>query len=510
MNTLLLTGPVLVPLIAAILGLALQGRGYWPRRVGILGAVVTFAVALFLPGWAGQGIQVLQIGAWPAPFGISFVLDRFAALMVAVSGLIGLTVAVYSLGDVRRQDQDGLYFPLFHLLMMGVNGAFLTGDLFNLYVWFEVLLISSFVLMTMGGRTAQFEGGFKYVAMNLVSSIFFLAALGILYGKVGTLNMADVAVKLAADPDGFLANSSAILLLCGFAIKAGLFPFFFWLPASYHTPQFAVSALFAGLLTKVGVYAMIRCFTLIFVPGGGFTHELLLWAAGMTMLTGVMGAASHFGMRRILSFHIISQIGYMVMGLALFTPLALAGTLFYLLHHIIVKTNLFLISGIVRGISGSDDLARVGGLFRHRGWLALLFFVPAFSLGGIPPLSGFWAKFAVIRAGIDADAWWIVTVGLAVGLMTLFSMTKIWAEVFWKSAPEEEPAIDWAGQRTRATQVVPVVVLAGLTLGIGFLAQPVMAYALEAAQSLLTPGDYIGAVLGIALETEPRLAADLP
>ena len=491
-----LVAPLLLPLIAALAGIALRNRAAWPQFLGVAGAVLTLLAAVPLLVMADEGVRVLHLGGWQAPFGICFVLDRFSAMMLAVTGLIACAVAIYSLGNIRSVDQRGFYFPLFHFLIAGVNGAFLTGDLFNLYVWFEVLLLASFVMMTLGEKPEQFEGGFKYVAMNLVSSVFFLAGLGILYGKLGTLNMADVAFKLSANPDPVVINSSAILFLCGFSIKAGLFPFFFWLPASYHTPQFAISALFAGLLTKVGVYALIRCFSLIFVPHGDFISNLLLWLAGLTMLTGVMGAASHFSMRRILSFHIISQIGYMVMGLVLFTPLALAGTLFYLVHHIVVKTNLFLVSGIVDRLSGSDDLLKNGGFYRHRGWLAVLFFIPAFSLGGIPPLSGFWAKYAVVRAGFESAAWGITAVALIVGLMTLFSMTKIWAEVFWKPAPDEQ-----VEQRVKSgacgwQYYAPVVLLAAVTLVLGFAAQPVFQYALNASQDLLNPTPYLEATLG--------------
>lgn len=510
MDSTLIIFPILVPLIAAFLGILIRRGEILPKWLGVGGSLATFLVSLPLLGLAEQGVAVLHLGGWDAPFGISFVLDRFAAMMVVVSTLVGLAVAVYSLSNIREVDQRGLYFPLVHFLMAGVNGAFLTGDLFNLYVWFEVLLISSFVLMTMGGKSPQFEGGFKYVAMNLVSSILFLAGLGILYGKVGSLNMADVAMKLVQDPDGFLINSSAVLFLCGFAIKAGLFPFFFWLPASYHTPQFAISALFAGLLTKVGVYALIRCFTLIFVPHGGFIDELLLWMAGLTMVTGVLGAASQFTIRRILSFHIISQIGYMILGLALFTPLALAGALFYLAHHIVVKTNLFLIGGMINHVSGSDDLAKVGGFYKKYGFLALLFFIPAFSLGGIPPLSGFWAKFIVVRAGFEAGFWIVTGVALIVGLMTLFSMTKIWGEVFWKPAKEPTAENDSAPRRLNWSYYLPVVSLAVITLIIGFFAQPVFEYTMSAAESLLNPAEYKQAVLDLSEELQATVNIDQP
>ncbi|MCT7654634.1 hypothetical protein MBH78_07270 [Oceanimonas sp. NS1] len=251
-----------------------------------------------------------------------------------------------------------------------MTGAFLTGDIFNLYVWFEILLIASFGLMILGGERAQMEGAIKYVTLNLISSAMFLTAVGLLYGYAGTLNMADLAVKLNGPEQSGLVTVIAMLFLVAFGIKAAAFPLFFWLPASYHTPPVAISAVFAGLLTKVGVYALYRVFSLIFVQDIGFTHGTVLMAMGIfTMVTGVLGAAAQFEVRRILSFHIISQIGYMLVGLALFTPLAVAGGVFYIFHHIIVKTNLFLVSGVMYRYHGSYDLSRLGACTaRHPGW----------------------------------------------------------------------------------------------------------------------------------------------
>jgi multicomponent Na+:H+ antiporter subunit D len=254
-----------------------------------------------------------------------------------------------------------------------------------------------------------------------------------------------------------------------------------------------VSAVFAGLLTKVGVYALVRAFTLVFTGDTALTHGLILAVATLTMATGVLGAAAQFEFRRVLSFHIVSQIGYMVLGLGLFTPLALAGTVFYLMHHIVVKTNLFLVGGIVRHLGGTLDLAALGGLYRRRPGLALLFLVPAFSLAGIPPLSGFWGKLVLVKAGLDAGQYAVTAVALAVSLLTLYSMTKLWNEAFWKERAEERvPAaapVPW-------TLLGPVVALAAITVAIGLGAGPVFDLASRAAAQLADPSHYVTAVLG--------------
>src|SRR5690606_17099227 len=320
--------------------------------------------------------------------------------------------------------------------------------------------------------------------------------IGILYGITGTLNMAHLSVQLAESDQTALVTVVAVLFMIAFGIKAALFPLFFWLPASYPVAPNAITALFAGLLTKVGVYALIRVFTLLFTQDVGYTHSILLVLSGLTMVSGVLGAAAQNEFRRILSFHIISQIGYMVMGLALFTPLALAGAIFYIIHHIIVKTNLFLISGAVRRLQGSYELAQLGGLYRSRFGLAVLFLIPAMSLAGLPPLSGFWAKFVLIRASFETDQPVIAAVALVVSLLTLFSMTKIWAEVFWKPRPETAPEPPRLSARMWGQLLAPIVSLATLTVLIGLFAEPVFALSFDAAEQLLSTREYVGAVLG--------------
>jgi multicomponent Na+:H+ antiporter subunit D len=503
-NAYALLLPILIPLLGVVT-LLVGARSLRVQRVGgVFFSALTFAASLYLVYVTDQAdYVVMQLGGWEAPYGISMVADRFSAVMVAVSSFMGIAVAIYALSEIDEARLRKFFFPLYLVLIFGVNGAFLTGDLFNLYVWFEVMLIASFVLISMGGEKGELEGGLKYVCLNLLSSVMFLAGAGILYGKTGTLNMADIAQQMAMAENADWALSSSMLLLVSFGLKAGMFPFFFWLPASYHTPPSAVSAVFAGLLTKVGVYALFRSYTLMFVPLFPHVQEILLWLAILTMITGVLGAASHFDMRRILSFHIVSQIGYMVLGLAFMTPLAIAAAIFYLVHHIIVKTNLFLISGVVIRLKGSCDLAKVGGLCNSAPWLALLFFIPAFSLGGIPPFSGFWAKFALVKAGIEIESWGAVTAALLVGVLTLYSMTKIWAEAFWKQQPEDVEVVTTKPVGPLVWMVFPIAVLSAATVVIGIFGEPLFAFSERAAAQLLDPQGYISAVLPQVAEVTP-------
>ena len=504
MNTYALLLPILIPLLGVVILLIGSHSLAAQRLGGVVFSSLTFVASLYLVYAVDQADYiVIQMGGWQAPFGISMVADRFSAIMVAVSSFMGAAVAIYALSEIDEVRLKKFFFPLYLVLIFGVNGAFLTGDLFNLYVWFEIMLIASFALMSMGGERGELEGGLKYVCLNLLSSVMFLAGAGIIYGEIGTLNMADIAHQLSMTENADWVLSSSMLLLVSFSLKAGLFPFFFWLPASYHTPPSAVSAVFAGLLTKVGVYALFRSYTLMFVPLFPEVQNIILWLAILTMITGVLGAASHFDMRRILSFHIVSQIGYMVLGLAIMTPLALAAAIFYLVHHIIVKTNLFLISGVVIRMKGSCDLAKVGGLCYSAPWLALLFFIPAFSLGGIPPLSGFWAKFALVKSGIEAHAWWAVGCALLVGVLTLYSMTKIWSEAFWKKQPEDVDVIPAKPIGPLAYMVIPIAVLSISTVVIGIFGEPLFAFSERAADQLLDPQSYISAVMPNNLEVAP-------
>ncbi len=522
--------PIIVPFITGIITLALYRQKKLQTILGVAGTIVHLAVAVWLLVTVNnEGILVQRTGEWAAPFGIAFVADLFSAIMVVVGALMGFTVALYSVDSLDEERRHNFFFPLYHILLMGVSGAFLTGDIFNMYVWFEIMLMSSFILMTLGGERDQMEGAIKYVTLNLLSSFLFLTGAAMIYSQLGTLNMADIGYKLSSAPAPALIGPAAMLLLTAYAIKSAMFPFFFWLPASYHTPPFAVSAIFAGLLTKVGVYALMRAYTIMFVYDVEFSHTVILWLAGFTMVTGVLGAAAQYEIRKILSFHIVSQIGYMVMGLGLYTPLAVGGAIFYLVHHIIVKTNLFLIAGVVDKIKKTNELLETGSLYKYFPLLSALFLIPALSLGGIPPLSGFWAKYMVIKASFDVENYWMAGTGLFVGLLTLFSMTKIWGEAFWKKDPkyagdghahshggnhaagdedyddghhiygDEDYTDQPASEKVMLFAKYPymmssISLLAALTVIIGLYGQPLFDLSMKASETLMNPHIYIEAV----------------
>ena len=465
------------------------------------GAITTYLIAAFvlLKKVYEKGIQVVQIGDWPAPFGITLVADLFASVMVLVSAIVAFAIFFYAYQDISDKRKKYGFYPVFLIMMFGVSGSFLTGDIFNLYVWFEVMLVASFVLIVLGNSKAQLEGAVKYVILSFISSGFLLTGIGIMYKLTGTLNMADLAVAIPAYPDKGLITLTAGFFFMGFGIKAAVFPLFSWLPASYPTPPISIAGLMAGLLTKVGVYALIRFFTLLFTHDLSLTHTFLLIVSGLTMLVGVLGAVAQNDFRKILSFHIISQIGYMVMGLALFTPLALAGSIFYIIHHILVKTNLYLVSGIVKATNGYYLLKKLGSVYDRFPWVTILFVISAFSLAGIPPLSGFWGKFILAKAGLELEQYVIVTVSLLVGLLTLFSMSKIWRSVFWKPVPEQlknEIKYDEKSLfKAKYLMLLSSGFLALFTLFLSVYPEILISYSQKAAEQLLNPQSYIDAVL---------------
>lgn len=485
----LLVGPVVLPLLTLVLCLLLRRHARLLRWISLTGSALLLGLGLSLV-WLAAGDTVLsgQMGDWQPPYGISLIIDRLSAAMIAISALIGLATLVYGISRDSDEQLSGDFHLFVHGLLTGIGGAFITADIFNLYVWFEVLLIASFALMALGGGKRRLSGCMTYVILNLFATLLFLLAAGLIYGSSGTLNMGQLAllVRSGEAPPG--TTPALLLMLLSFSIKAALFPVFGWLPATYHVAFTAVSAMFAGLLTKVGVYALIRLVTLLW-PDYGLVHEVLLWVACATMLVGVLGAAAQTEIRRILSFHIVSQVGYMILGLALATPLALTGAVFYLIHHIVVKANLFFIGGLAARICGSERLAAMGGLYARWPWLALLFAIPALSLAGIPPLSGFWAKFLLVKASLDSAAWWAAAIALITGVFTLLSMNKIWNEAFLKSHPEGDDSLQNAIGLRSAWWSISALAL--LTVAIGLAAGPVIDYASAAAAQLADPQAYL-------------------
>lgn len=492
-NMLLTALPILIPFFLMIV-MIISRSDTFSKWMSIFGStlLVIVSAVIFLTLKSNNEL-VLMMGGWEAPFGITLVIDTFSSLMLLISSIIILAISIYSYSFLIIEQRTSKFYIFFFSLIMGVNGSFITGDVFNLYVWFEVLLISSFVLITIGRTKEQLEGGIKYLALNLLGSLFFLAGLGLLYGQTGTLNMAHLAEILRNDDQAIFMNTSAILFFIAFGIKAGVFPLFFWLPASYHTANITVSSLFAGLLTKVGVYAFIRIFTLFFVQDQVFWHKLILTVSGFTMVIGGMSASIHYDMRKILSYHIISQIGYMIMGLGIATPLAIAGAIFFTIHNMIAKTNTFLVAGLIYKLKGSYDLKDIGGLLNQNPLVAVLFVVPAFALAGVPPVSGFFAKFMLIKAGIEAGNFIIAFVAILTSLLTLYSMIKIWNEAFLKKDPGIVDNVKTV--KLTWTDLAPSIILGIVSIIMGIFAFKFFDVTMDSANQLIDGSSYIQQVL---------------
>jgi len=489
--TMLVAIPVLMPLVAAAFMLIVRPL-LAQRTVSVVALVVSLvaSITVLVDMWGDGPVKVVRLGGWPGEFSITMVADRLASVMVVVALVVVSAVLVYAMGQGGADEKSPYYYPVYMVMAAGISQAFLAGDLFNLFVAFEILLMSSYVLLTLEGTDAQIRSGTTYVVLNIIESMVLVVAVGLIFAATGTVNMAELPERLAELPDG-VRTGLQLLLLLAFGIKAAVFPLFFWLPDSYPTAPSSVSAVFAGLLTKVGVYCLIRVQTLLF-PGE--LDGLVMVIGAVTMLVGVIGAVSHSDMKRILSFHIISQIGYMVFGLGVGGPAAIAATIFYLIHHIPVKTSLFLVEGIIERDSGSSSLDSVSGLARRSPFLAVLFLVPALSLAGLPPLSGFLAKFAVVRAGLEEAQYIGVAIAIVVSLLTLVSMVKIWVGAFWGDV---EP-VDRVGvvgllrrQPLMAAGTTAVVVV---SLAIAVAAGPFYDFAEKAARQTLDVASYVSAV----------------
>lgn len=482
----LAVAPLVVPLVTALLCALAGQRSRWTRWISLLGTAVLLSCAASLVATTANGtVLTTRFGDWPAPIAISFRIDRLSAVMVAASATIAILSLIYGFAAQREKEAEGWTQVLVHGLLAGVGGAYATADLFNLYVWFEVLLITALGLVAIGGEKRHLEAALKYLALNLFGTLLLLVAVTGLYGVTGQLSFDALRASLAgvgADP---LARSFIALLLVSFLIKAGAFPFFFWLPVGYSVASPAIQSLFAALTTKVGAYAVLRVLGEIDASGSNAFATPLGWLAVATMVTGVLGAAYHYDLRRILAFHSVSQIGYILLATAVGGVGGYTAAMFFSLHHIIVKANLFLLSGLVARDGGSFDLRSLGGLYRARPLLAALFAISAASLVGIPPLSGFWAKWLVVSASFTAKRYMWGAAALAVGGLTLFSMSKIWIEAFWKSHPIPSATTNAA---LPAAPVFACSALAALAVIVGLAPQVLVDLLQAAALSMTTSG----------------------
>ncbi len=486
---------IIGPLLGAGVGIAAGTRGGLRDAVTLLTlAASAVGAALLATAVASDGTVVLRVGNWRPDLGIVLVADIFAVLVLLVALCTILVVELFAMGQRRTPAgaDPGIVSPVMLVMTSGVALSILTGDLFTLFVAFELILVSSYVLLTHQGRPGQVRSGMTYVVINLLASTLFLFGLAFVYNATGTVNIALLAERVP-DLSDATRHGIGLWFLVVFGTKAAMFPLFSWLPDAYPTAPTTITAVFAGLLSKIGVYVMIRFQVL---TGMDQLGPVVLVLAGATMLVGVIGALAQDDVKRILSFHVVSQIGYMLMGLGLFSVAGIAGAILFLLHHMPVKTVLFLVGGLIEDDQGTSSLHKVSGLAARRPYLAALFALPAMNLAGLPPLSGFVAKLSLVDAGIDREAVAIVAVSLLVSVFTLLSMSKIWLGVFWGSPSEPHTTTVDGGATSTSRRLMTgatTMAIAG-TIVIAVMAGTLFDLSERAATELLQATPYIEAV----------------
>jgi len=523
-GTHVVVAPLLVALATAIVTLGVRRSDRLERGVSLAGSLgYLLAVAVLVRRVLADGPLVYQLSAWPAPFGITLVADALAAFMLALSAGVSLAILCFSLSYVTGQGQRVSYHPLYHFMLVGVTGSFLTGDVFNLFVWFEVMLMPSYVFVVFYGGRRHTAAALQYTVLNLVGSALMLVAIGGIYATTGTLNMADIARRLA-DPAAFGIDPAPVLGLAAilfvvFALKAGVVPFQFWVPPAYRAAPAPISAFLAGITKKVGIYAIVRLYFTVFAAG---TLESGLGLAGLagrnfldffgpvifvmalaSIVLGGIGAVSRSDLDEVFAYSSVGQVGFIVLPLGVVATvsdpalrtLGLVATLVYALNHAVAKSLLFLVSGAVYESVGTVEFPHLGGLTSRRPVLSGSFFVGALALIGIPPLSGFFGKLLVFDTGMRATAAgepaaWLALAGALVGaVLTIAYLSRAWSRAFWGDV---SPAVDESTRPAALVVVVAALALSAVAIGVGF--DPVYGFAERAAGAALDRGGYVDAV----------------
>lgn len=503
--------PIVIPLATAIitifLGRSLRGKVV----VSLVGGGATFASALLLlrTVW-NHGPVVHTMGSWSPPFGIILVADLLSSGIVVLSSGVAMVALCYSVGYVDEEGQRLAYHPLFHLLMMGIHGAFLTGDIFNLFVFFEILLISSYALVAFAGEDYQLEATLKYATINLIASAVFLLAVGGLYGTMGSLNMADLSLKIARLQDPGPLPAIFLLFIAVFGVKASMFPFYFWLPDAHSSAPTPISAMLSGVLIKVGAYSILRISSVLFVALRADAQAWLLTLAAITMVVGACGALAQSDIKRLLAYSSVGQMGYILLGLGIGTPLALVGTLLFIVNHALAKAMLFLTAGVVIEATETREIGSMGGLSRHMPWTAGTFFVGVMAIAGVPPLFGFFAKFLLIKAALEAGYGFLAALAVVLAIATLWYLFAAWQQIFWREGSGHPPRV------TSRLMKGSGFVLAGLILAGTILLNPLVDFLMAVEGQLRQPGTYIAAVFrevaqkGVPPSASTKLGANLP
>ncbi|MFK3939583.1 Na+/H+ antiporter subunit D [Alkalihalobacillus sp. NPDC078783] len=490
MNNLVIF-PMMIPVVAGLIMVICRNQIKLHKGLSILSILAVLVITgILMNEVSANGIVTIAIGGWEPPFGIVFVADMFSLLLVCTTAVVAIAVLFYAFATIGSEDERFYFYAFVQFLIAGVIGSFLTGDIFNLFVCFEVMLLASYVLIALGGRKRQLRESIKYVLINVVSSALFLISMGYLYGTLGTLNIAQLAERVALVEQGGILTTVAVMFIIVFGLKSGLF-LFFWLPGSYGAPKTAVAALFGALLTKVGIYALFRTFTIIFPHEPEVTHMILGVMAGITMILGAIGAIAYQDIKQIISYNVVVAVGFIIAGLAIFNGPSIEGAIYYLVHDMVAKALLFLLGGTIIMLTGTTSIKNLGGMIRHYPILGWTFFIVVLALAGIPPLSGFIGKVLVVQGAISAGSYLLAALALGTSILVLYSLLKIFKQSFWgETVMSEEDVIP-----LKKGIIVPCVFLAFVSLGLGLGVEGISGYVTQAAETMLDPSIYIDAVL---------------
>lgn len=491
MNNLVIM-PIVIPLLTGIILVFFKNNITLQRWISGLSMLLTVIISLVLvQSVFTNGVQTLNLSNWKAPFGVIFVIDMLSALLVLTTSIVAFASVLFAFRSIGAETEKFYFYSFFQFLITGVMGSFITGDIFNLFVFFEVMLMASYALIIIGGRKIQFHETPKYILVNVISSALFVTAIAFLYSVTGTLNMADLSVKVAEAGQGGLLTVIAILFIVVFGIKGAIFPLYFWLPGSYQAPPTIITAIFGGLLTKVGVYAIMRTSTLIFNQQPEITHQFIGILAILTIVVGAIGAIAYWDIKQIIIYNIIIAVGVILFGLSVNTPVAIEGSIFYLVHDMIIKVALFLLAGAVIVVTGTSNIKKMGGLIKFHPLLGWLFFVAAMALVGVPPLSGFVGKILILQGGFENGNYIGSAVVLISSLLVLYSMMKIFMNVFWRETvlrKEDEKG-------STKGLLLPCALLVVLSIFYGIGSEWIYQYVEQAVAVLVDPSIYVESVL---------------
>lgn len=484
--------PIIIPLISAIILIFFHRKVKLSRALTKLFSLISLGTAGYITWYVLEnGAIILNTGDWIAPYGIILVMDGLAAILVLTTNVIATACAFYAPHAGLEKREIYYFYPFFFFLITGVSGAFITGDLFNLFVFFEVLLMASYGLIVLGGGKVQLRESLKYLLINLFSSMLFVTTVAFLYAVVGTVNMAQIAERVQEVEQQGIITTIGILLFFVFATKAALFPLYYWLPKSYIVPNPVISALFGALLTKVGIYSILRTFTLIFIHKTDLTHDMFIWIAGLSMIFGVIGALSTSNIKLIIAYNIIPAIGFIILGIGVLNPDGISGSIYYLIHDMIIKTALFLLVGVIASVAGTSDLRKMGGLIHYYPSLGWLLFLSAAVLAGLPPFSGFIGKLLLLKGAFEEGEIAIVIIGLLTSLLILYSIVKIFINGFWG----DKEMMTHIEKKPITGLLTPIVSLLALSVLLGVGAELFYPHIESIATYLLDPEIYIDSVL---------------